>query len=233
MVKTFEDGRALVRARGAGVPGEQRCAVDRERADSNASARAPLAASYLAPPIVPAHVGGDVKRADAVVVLGAAMAAPGVPGPALRRRLEYGVAVFFARDAEHLLVSGGIVGPPPAEAHMMRDLALARGVAAERIVVEDRARNTFENAVYSGRIMRERGWRRVIVVTDSYHMPRALYVFRRLGLTVSGEGVPRPPGKSRLSWIRAHFDERIRIVHSAGLFALGAHEPLLAEVWGE
>ena len=170
---------------------------------------------------------------DAVVVLGAAMAAPGVPGPALRRRLEHGVAVFFDRGGEHLVVSGGVVGPQPAEAHVMRDLALARGVAADRIIVEDIARNTFENAVYTGRIIRERGWRTVAVVTDSHHLPRALYVFRRLGLKVTGEGVPRPPGTSRLSWTRAHLDERIRIVHSAGLFAIGAHKPLLAKVWGE
>jgi uncharacterized SAM-binding protein YcdF (DUF218 family) len=170
---------------------------------------------------------------DAVVVLGAAMAAPGVPGPALRRRLEHGVAVFLARDAAHLLVSGGVVGPPPAEAHVMRDLALARGVAAERIIVEDMARNTFENAVYSGRIMRERGWRRVVVVTDAFHLPRALYVFRRLGLEVSGEGVARPSHISRLDWLRSQFDERVRLACSAVLFLRGAHKPLVTRVWGE
>ena len=115
----------------------------------------------------------------------------------------------------------------------MRDLALARGVAADRIIVEDMARNTFENAVYAGRIIRERGWGRVIIVTDSHHLPRALYVFCRLGLSVTGEGVPRPPGMSPLSWTRAHLAERIRLVRSAGLFAIGAHKPLLAKVWGE
>jgi uncharacterized SAM-binding protein YcdF (DUF218 family) len=170
---------------------------------------------------------------DAVVVLGAMMAAPGVPGPALRRRLEYGVTVFFNRNAGHLIVSGGIVGPPPAEAHAMREMALSRGVAPERIVVEDLARNTFENAVYAGRIIRERQWRRVIIVTDAFHLPRALYVFRRLGLDVAGEGVPRPAHIRRMSWTRARLEEYIRIVRSAGLFAMGAHKPLLAKVWGE
>ena len=170
---------------------------------------------------------------DALVVLGAAMAAPGVPGPALRRRLEYGVTVFFDRNAGYLLVSGGIVGPPPAEAHAMREMALSRGVAAERIVVEDMARNTFENAVYAGRIIRERQWRRVVIVTDAFHLPRALYVFRRLGLEVAGEGVPRPAHITRTWWTCARFKEYIRIVRSAGLFAVGAHRPLLAKVWGE
>jgi uncharacterized SAM-binding protein YcdF (DUF218 family) len=170
---------------------------------------------------------------DAVVVLGAAMAAPGVPGAALRRRLEHGVAVFFARNAGHLLVSGGIVGPPPAEAEMMRDLAVQCGVAKERIVVEDSARNTFENAVYTGRIIRDRQWRRVVVVTDGFHLPRALYVFRRLGLEVAGDGVPRPPQVTRLYWARVHLEERVRTIRSAGLFAIGAHKPLLAKIWRE
>lgn len=173
------------------------------------------------------------QMTDAVVVLGAAMMAPGVPGAALRRRLEHGVAVFFGRDAGHLLVSGGIVGPPPAEAHVMRDLAIQRGVAKERIVVEDMARNTFENAVYAGRIIRDRRWRHVVIVTDGFHLPRALYVFRRLGLEVAGEGVPRPSKITRFYWARVHVEERVRKIRSAGLFAIGAHKPLLAKVWGQ
>ena len=169
---------------------------------------------------------------DAVVVLGAAMAAPGVPGPALVRRLEYGVEVFIRCGAAHLVVSGGVVGPPPAEAHAMRDLALEHSVAIERIVVEDAARNTFENAVYVGRIIRERGWQRCVVVTDAFHLRRALYVFRRLGLAVDGEAVPRPSDVTRLAWARSHFDEWLRLAQTAALFLTGAHKPMLRKVWG-
>jgi uncharacterized SAM-binding protein YcdF (DUF218 family) len=115
----------------------------------------------------------------------------------------------------------------------MRDLAVQCGVAKERIVVEDSARNTFENAVYTGRIIRDRRWRRVVVVTDGFHLPRALYVFHRLGLEVAGEGVPRPPQVTRLYWARVHLEELIRTVRSAGLFAIGAHKPLLAKIWRE
>lgn len=170
---------------------------------------------------------------DAVIILGAAMAAPGVPGPAMRRRLEYGVTLFFDRNAGHLLLSGGIVGPPPAEARVMREMALRRGVAAERIIVEDQARNTFENAVYAGRIIRDRQWCRVVVVTDAFHLPRALYMFRRLGLRVAGEGVPRPAQVTRIWWTWALSGERIRLIRSACLFAIGAHKPLLDKIWGE
>jgi uncharacterized SAM-binding protein YcdF (DUF218 family) len=141
--------------------------------------------------------------------------------------------VFRARDAGHLLVSGGVVAAPPAESHLMRDIALAMGVEAGRIVVEDQARNTFENAVYAGREIRARRWRRVVVVTDGYHLRRALYVFRRLGLAVAGDGVPRPDDIAPRAWAGLHAWEALRLIRSAYLFTRGTHHPVIAAVWGE
>lgn len=168
---------------------------------------------------------------DAVLVLGAATISPGVPGPALRRRVEYGTALFFDRGAGHLVFSGGVVGPPPAEALVMRDLAVTLGVDGERILIEDVARNTFENAVYSGRIIRERNWRRVVLVTDSFHLPRAAFIFRRLGIEVEPVGIPHDPGVARASRLRQHIAERLGLIRSAALFAVGAHKPLVDRVW--
>jgi uncharacterized SAM-binding protein YcdF (DUF218 family) len=169
--------------------------------------------------------------ADAVVVLGAALTAAGLPGPALKRRTEHGVAVLNERGAAYLVVSGGVTGPPPAEAEVMRGLALELGVPDERVVVEDRAVNTFENAVYTGRIIRERGWRQVVLVTDSFHMPRALYVFRRLGLTAVGDPVRKRTGWSRRKWCKACFLELWAFVNSAYLFRIGRHKPVVEAVW--
>lgn len=168
---------------------------------------------------------------DAVLVLGAATISPGVPGPALRRRVEFGVAHFFDRGAAHIVFSGGVVGPPPAEAHVMRDLALTLGVDGGRILIEDEARNTFENAVYSGRIIRERNWRRVVLVTDSFHMPRAAFIFGRLGIEVEAIGIPHDPGVARASRLRQLIAERLGLIRSAALFAVGAHKPLVDRVW--
>lgn len=168
---------------------------------------------------------------DAVLVLGAATISPGVPGPALRRRVEYGVALFLDCGAGHIVFSGGVVGPPPAEAQVMRDMAVALGVDGGRIVIEDEARNTFENAVYSGRIIREQNWRRVLLVTDSFHLPRAAFIFSRLGIEVEPVGVPREPSLTWASRLRQHIGERLGLIRSAVLFAVGAHKPLVDRVW--
>ncbi len=170
--------------------------------------------------------------AHAVVVLGAPPVAAGVAGPALSRRLAHGVDVLERRGLPFLVVSGGEVGPPPAEARLMQALAIELGVAAARIVVEDRSRNTFENAVYTGRIMRDRGWPRVVVVTDAWHMRRALFVFARLGLDAIGEPVPEPaetPLAERV-WMRCR--EFQRSACSAYLFRVGRHKPFVDTVWG-
>lgn len=169
---------------------------------------------------------------DAIVVLGAAVNASGEPGPAMRRRVEHGVRLLVAGRAPRLVLSGGCVGGGPAEAEVMARIAAAAGIGADRLVLEDRSRNTFENALYTGRITRERGWRRLLVVTDSYHLPRALYVFRRLGLAVSGDAVRDRGGDTRLRWYGGWLREPFALAKSAWLFRLGRHEPLVRAVWG-
>ena len=115
----------------------------------------------------------------------------------------------------------------------MRTLALDLGVPAERIELEERSRNTFENALYTAVILRRRGWRRVAVVTDAFHMPRALYVFRRLGLDAVGEPVRHRCGGSRLAWYAGWIREPGALLRSAYLFRIGRDKPLVEAVWGE
>ncbi len=141
------------------------------------------------------------ERFDVIVVLGAAVAVGGGPSAALRRRVAEGVRRLEAGAAPVLLLSGGKGGGPgdvkvggvPAEAEVMRDLALAAGVAAgvveARLVLETDSRSTLENARCSARIMRARGWTKALVVTDAVHLPRALMAFRALGIDAKGAAV--------------------------------------------
>lgn len=158
--------------------------------------------------------------ADAIIVLGAALLDGGRPSRALIRRVEHGAGLFHAGQAPWLLVSGGVVRHPPAEAEVMGALARARGVPAERIVIEDRSRRTLHNARYSLALMVERGWRHGLVVTDPWHLPRALMTFRRLGhrhgLRFTGSGAPG--GGTGESWWRAglcYLREVSALVHYA------------------
>lgn len=171
------------------------------------------------------------RAADAVIVLGAAVEPPDRPGPAMRRRVSHGVRVLNEREVDTLVLSGGKGGVTAAEADVMWRLARELGVPDQRIVLETRSRNTFENAIYCGRIMMERGWASAIVVTDAWHMRRALFVFRRLGLPAVGAPVTRPPGVPRLSWARAYVEDAAAQLYSAYLFRVGAHKPIVEVAW--
>jgi uncharacterized SAM-binding protein YcdF (DUF218 family) len=126
----------------------------------------------------------SVDTFDAAIVLGAMVRPDGSPSPALARRVAHAVRLIDDGRTGHLLMSGGAVRHAVPEAHVMRDLALAAGVPADRVHVEDLSVNTIGNALLSRPIVEARGWRRLLVVTDSCHMMRSLYTFHRLGVKV-------------------------------------------------
>ncbi|MBI3947736.1 MAG: YdcF family protein [Armatimonadetes bacterium] len=58
------------------------------------------------------------------------------------------------------------------------------GVPGAALVLEDRGRSTAESARLCARILRERGWRTALLVSDPWHLPRAARLFRREGVTI-------------------------------------------------
>ena len=135
--------------------------------------------------------------AEAIVVLGGATYAPVPPrksvevGPAFDRLL-HGMRLLRAGRAPLLVLSGGVismlVGSDMTEARRLRSLALEYGVDPEVIVLEERSRNTYENAFYTWRVLQERGIERIILVSSAMHMPRAVATFKGQGFEV----VPAP-----------------------------------------
>jgi uncharacterized SAM-binding protein YcdF (DUF218 family) len=90
-----------------------------------------------------------------------------------------------------ILVSGGKVDPEsegPACARVMASFLRRLGVRRRDLVLEDRSRNTYENARESARLLEERGLRKVVLVTDAVDMYRAERCFRKQGVEV----VPAP-----------------------------------------
>lgn len=86
-------------------------------------------------------------------------------------------------------------------AELARDLARARGLADPPLILEAKARNTRQNARYTRDILVARGVRRAVVVTDLFHLPRALWVFhvvyRGAGIRLRGRAAPGNPRRAR------------------------------------
>ncbi len=128
---------------------------------------------------------------DAVIVLGGAVDADatersGLPeyNPAVERILRGYELLREGRAKDVLLTAGTLDTRPGAlvEADILARQLELWGIAPERIVREGRSRNTRENAVESERLIRERGWTSLVMVTSAAHMPRALGTFEAVGL---------------------------------------------------
>jgi uncharacterized SAM-binding protein YcdF (DUF218 family) len=104
--------------------------------------------------------------------------------------------------ARFVVPSGGM-----NEANLMAEQLRDWGVAHERIVVEDRARNTRENAVYSAEIVRQRGWSKILIVTSAFHMRRSAGCFNAVGLDFDTLAVDYRATREARTWFqpRAQF----------------------------
>jgi uncharacterized SAM-binding protein YcdF (DUF218 family) len=96
-------------------------------------------------------------------------------------------AVILAKrypDAR-IVYTGGtaslIPGASSIEALQARELMMQMGVAPERITIEDKSRNTDENARFTAAIVHPAPPQRWIIVTSAFHMPRAMGVFEKAG----------------------------------------------------
>jgi uncharacterized SAM-binding protein YcdF (DUF218 family) len=86
-----------------------------------------------------------------------------------------------------MVYSGGdasLLGDQGREADFLYPLLDSFGVPRERIVLEARSRNTYENAVFTRELVRPKPGERWLLVTSAFHMPRAIGCFRRAGFPV-------------------------------------------------
>lgn len=123
---------------------------------------------------------GGEPGADYCIVLGAQMKENG-PSDVLRRRLDAAVSYLEENPGTKVIVSGGRGADESAsEAQGMREYLLEKGIAGERILTEDASANTRQNLEYSAGLL-DREKDSVVVVTNNFHVYRALGIARRLG----------------------------------------------------
>jgi len=130
--------------------------------------------------------------AQAIVVLGGGVRPPEVSGqaPDLNNgsdRVWHGVRLFHAGKAPFLLMSGGsdLSQSASSEAEVMRQFAMDLGVPIGAIVLEERSRNTRQNAQFSAEMLKAQGVKNILLVTSALHMRRAVALFESQGLMVT------------------------------------------------
>ena len=128
----------------------------------------------------------DLSAAQAIVVLGADVRlgnASDIPDRLGRVTLQR--VVFAAAAYRRLRVPVAVTGGREARGHAsqaeLMKAALETDFAVPVTWVEDRSRTTWENARFTARLLLPAGMRRVVLVTDAWHLPRSLWAFRKAG----------------------------------------------------
>jgi uncharacterized SAM-binding protein YcdF (DUF218 family)/glycosyltransferase involved in cell wall biosynthesis len=129
------------------------------------------------------------RPVDAIVVFGGGVGESGQAGGGYQERVVAAVDLYRAGYARAIVFSSGFQFAM-REAEVMRDLAVANGVPPDAVMLEDRAANTRENVLFTDAILREHGWRSILLVSSPYHMRRALLTWRASAPDVTV--VPRP-----------------------------------------
>jgi len=125
---------------------------------------------------------------DAVVVLGGGVK-PGAPFLDLKNDLmedtfkrTVGGLHLYLEKHRPIITSGYSSEDKKSEAQIMADFLNYFGIPRSFLITEDKSRDTYENALFTARIVKEKGFNKICLVTSAYHMPRAVMLFHRAGI---------------------------------------------------
>lgn len=154
------------------------------------------------------YAEADVPPAPVGLVLGAQVYPDGTPSSFLAARLELGRRLLDAGTVSTLLLSGDGLAPEYDEPAAMRAYLVAAGVPEDRLVLDRYGYDTYDSCVRARRVF---GLHRVLVVTQTYHLPRAVATARAVGLDADGVG---DAGVSRTSpaWLRGLLRDQVACV---------------------
>ncbi|GAA4455356.1 ElyC/SanA/YdcF family protein [Phytohabitans houttuyneae] len=127
----------------------------------------------------------EVPAAPVALVLGAQVYADGTPSPFLAARLDVARRLLETGKVRAILVSGDHMSWEYNEPGGMFSYLTAAGVPSGKVVLDHAGFDTYDSCARARRVF---GVRQAIVVTQSFHLPRAVTLCRRLGVEATGVG---------------------------------------------
>lgn len=127
----------------------------------------------------------DVKFSDAdcILVLGAGVREDGSPSNMLEDRILTGIELYENGKCDTLLMSGDHGSEEYDEVNCMKDYAVEKGIPSENIFMDHAGFSTYDSLYRAKNVF---GAEKVIIVTQKYHLYRALYIAESLGIDAVG-----------------------------------------------
>lgn len=123
------------------------------------------------------------KSYDAIVVLGAGLRADGTPSNMLEDRLKGAIELYKKGIAPKIIVSGDCTDEYYDEVSAMQKYCIDNGVSENDIIRDDNGFSTYETM---DNVVNKMGYKKIIVVTQKYHIYRSVYIARRMGADADG-----------------------------------------------
>lgn len=133
--------------------------------------------------ILTSEEAAQLEDVDCILVLGCLVWDNGQPSPMLRDRLNRGIELYDAEVAPKLLMSGDHGQLEYNEVGAMKEYALEAGISSEDVFMDHAGFSTYESIYRAKEIF---GVDKMVIVTQEYHLYRALYVAKKLGIEAYG-----------------------------------------------
>jgi uncharacterized SAM-binding protein YcdF (DUF218 family) len=113
----------------------------------------------------------ELQKADAIVV---------ISGGDTDARISEGVHMYLQKWSDKIIFSGAAASGDVSNALSMKRIAIADGIPAENIIIEENSKTTSENAQFTADILKQMNANSIILVTSPYHQRRANNEFRKV-----------------------------------------------------
>ena len=133
--------------------------------------------------IVPLTEAWDIDGIDHIIILGAGLRSDGSPSDMLADRLKTGVALLVAHPEAKLILTGDNSGEHYNEVAAMKKYVLELGVSEDAIIEDGKGFSTYESISTAANEFKVK---KAIIVTQEYHLFRALYIADRFGIEAVG-----------------------------------------------
>lgn len=120
---------------------------------------------------------------DCIIVLGAGVRSDGSPSPMLTDRLKTGIELYEKGVSDRLLMSGDHTKKGYDEVNIMKSYAIDKGIPSEHVFMDHAGISTYDSIYRAKEIFQAE---RIVIVTQEYHLYRALYIAEKLGLEAYG-----------------------------------------------
>ena len=148
------------------------------------------------------------RKSDCLIVLGAKVHEDGSPSTTLKDRCAAAADAYRNGVAPKVIACGGQGADEPCtEAEVIRAELTRRGVPETAVLTEPDSADTRQNLENAQKLMAENGWKTCAIVTSDYHVQRALWIARDLGMTACG--IPSPTGGTLKRFVKTRLRESV------------------------